>query len=149
MDLQPIISWAAPIIASVMTTVLTTILVSRINKRLENADRKLEAEKADADAERKERAEWRSRVEQRLDRQDETTKTILEAQCTQMRSDITHKIHRYMDDLHCASSEEKQSLWAEYEVYCEVCSEYKIENHFVEQMVRQVMDLPDRQTSQF
>ena len=88
--------------------------------------------------------EWREGIERRMDKQDECVESILEAQCTQMRSDITHKIHRYLDDLECASTEEKQSLYAEYEVYCEVCEKHGITNHFVEQLVTQVMGLPDR-----
>ena len=70
--------------------------------------------------------------------------SVLEAQCTQMRSDITHKVHRYMDDLGAASTEEKQSLRSEYELYCVICAKYGIQNHFVEQLVQQVMGLPDR-----
>lgn len=136
----PLIGWAAPIIASVMTTVITTYLVAKVNQRFAESERKADAAKAETEAERKERWEWRNKV-------DATIKAILEAQCTQMRSDITHKIHRYMDDLHCASTEEKQSLWAEYEVYSNICVEYGIENHFVEQLVKQVMDLPDRSMS--
>lgn len=88
--------------------------------------------------------QWRAQMDGRMAEQDATIHAVLEAQCTQMRSDITHKVHRYMDDLRCASTEEKQSLWAEYEVYCVICMKYGIENHFVEQLVRQVMDLPDR-----
>lgn len=75
---------------------------------------------------------------------DECIMSILEAQCTQMRSDITHKVHRYMDDLGAASEEEKQSLRSEYELYCVICAKYGIKNHFVEQLVQQVMELPDR-----
>ena len=93
-------------------------------------------------------AEWRSKMDERMDEQDATIRAVLEAQCTQMRSDITHKVHRYMDDLRAASTEEKQSLWAEYEVYCVICAKYGIENHFVEQLVRQVMELPDRTASE-
>ena len=88
---------------------------------------------------------WREGIERRMDKQDECVESILEAQCTQMRSDITHKIHRYMDDLGCASMEEKQSLYAEYEVYCDVCRKHGIKNHFVERLISQVMELPERE----
>ena len=53
---------------------------------------------------------------------DDCIMSILEAQCTQMRSDITHKVHRYMDDLGAASEEEKQSLRSEYDLYCVICA---------------------------
>lgn len=93
-------------------------------------------------------AEWRRKMDERMKDNEDRTTSILEAQCNQMRSDVTHKVHRYMDDLHCASTEEKQSLWAEYELYCNICAKYGIKNHFVEQLVRQVMELPDRVESE-
>lgn len=87
---------------------------------------------------------WRKGMDEWRNEMDECTISILEAQCTQMRSDITHKVHRYMDDLGAASEEEKQSLRSEYELYCVICAKYGIKNHFVEQLVQQVMELPDR-----
>lgn len=76
---------------------------------------------------------------------DDTIHTILSAQCTQMRADITHKMHRYLDDLGCASQEEKDSLMAEYKEYCAICKKYGIINHFIDAMMQRVMDLPTRE----
>lgn len=139
-DVQPFLQWAAPI----LSTVIVTATTASINAKIAAGERKRDEAKAERDAERKERSEWRTRMEQRLDEQEETIRAILSAQCTQMRSDITHKIHRYVDDLGCASGEEKQSLYAEYEEYCNICTKYGITNHFVDQMMKQVMSLPDR-----
>lgn len=138
--LASIIEWAAPIASTVIITALTV----QINQRGKRDEEERARRNAETDAKRKDEAEWRKRIEQRLADQDDEIRAVLEAQCTQMRSDITHKIHRYMDDLHAASTEEKQSLWAEYEVYAEICAKHHIKNHFVEQMVQKVMNLPDR-----
>ena len=129
MDLQPIVQWVAPIASTVLTSYAVS-LINRNEKRREEDTRNREA--------------WREGVNDRLQEQDGKIDAILEAQCTQMRSDITHKVHRYMDDLGAASTEEKQSLYAEYELYCNICTKYGIENHFVEQLIKQVMELPDR-----
>ena len=69
---------------------------------------------------------------------------VLALQCSQMRSDITHKCHRYLDDLGRASTEEKQSLWAENEDYRRVCEANGIENHYIDTLVERVMGLPER-----
>ena len=99
---------------------------------------------AKTDAKRKAEAEWRDSVTERLDKQDERIGAVLQGQVTQMRSDVTHKIHRYMDDLGCASTEEKNSLNEEYKLYCLLCEKYGIENDFVANMMEQVMALPSR-----
>lgn len=99
---------------------------------------------AKTDAKRKAEAEWRDSVTERLDKQDERIDAVLQGQVTQMRSDVTHKIHRYMDDLGCASTEEKNSLNEEYKLYCLLCEKYGIENDFVANMMEQVMALPSR-----
>lgn len=149
----------SPIIALVITGILTPIIVGWFNMRYEvsmkralaaieqgqrDADAKREAARAEAQAERDERSEWRKMVEKRLAEQDRRLETVLEAQCTQMRSDAIHRAHRYIDDLGCASIEEKQSFFAEWEEYQRICEAYGITNSFVDNLVQQVMELPDR-----
>lgn len=99
---------------------------------------------AKTDAKRAAEAEWREHVVTRLDQQDERIDTILTAQCSQMRSDILHKAHRYIDDLGCASTEEKEALWAEWEDYSAICDANNITNHFIDKLANQVMSLPNR-----
>ena len=99
---------------------------------------------AKTDAKRAAEAEWREHVVTRLDQQDERIDTILTAQCSQMRSDIVHKCHRYLDDLGKASTEEKDALKAEHDEYSAVCKANGIVNNFVDMMVQRVMDLPER-----
>ena len=99
---------------------------------------------AKTDAKRAAEAEWREHVVTRLDQQDERIDTILTAQCSQMRSDLIHRAHRYIDDLGCAGTEEKQSFWAEYEDYMRICDANNIVNHFIDNLAKQVMALPNR-----
>ena len=135
-----IIAWLAPS----LSTIIVTAATASINWQVQKAQRVADERHAETEAKRAAEAEWQNMVVTRLDDQDDKINSVLEAQCTQMRSDITHKIHRYLDDMGCASTEEKQSLYAEYEVYCEVCAKHGITNHFVEQLINQVMELPDR-----
>lgn len=99
---------------------------------------------AKTDAKRAAEAEWREHVVTRLDQQDGRIGTILTAQCSQMRSDLIHRAHRYIDDLGCAGTEEKQSFWAEYEDYMRICDANNIVNHFIDNLAKQVMALPNR-----
>ena len=122
----------------VMTLVVTTTITGIVGWIVKMLTAKMDAYMAES-------ARWRESVDKRMKEQDECIESVLEAQCTQMRSDITHKVHRYMDDLGCASLEEKQSLSAEYEVYCEIGKRHKITNHFVKQLIQQVMALPERE----
>lgn len=134
------IQWAAPI----ASTLIITYLTARINQRIADGERKRDAARAETEAERRERAEWRGRVENRLDGQDEKIMSMLKSQVTQMRSDVIHRTHRYLDDLGMASVEEKDAFWAEYKEYCDLCEQYGIDNDFVDELAQRVMALPER-----
>lgn len=132
-NVTPVIAWLAPIVSTLIITWLTAL----INRRMDES-------KKDQEREETERKTWRSGVDKKLKDQDEKIDSLMLGQTTQMRADITHKIHRYMDDLGCASTEEKNSLNSEYEVYCQICEKYGIKNDFVAHMMEQVMELPSR-----
>lgn len=134
-------AWLAPIAAGLLTLAGQLWL----NDRFKRADEKRDQARADNDAKSAAEAEWRSGVEQRLDIHDAKIDSVLKGQCTQMRSDIVHKTHRYLDDLGMASTEEKQAFWAEYEDYQLICEQYGIENHFVDELAKRVMELPERE----
>ena len=126
---------------SVLVQAAGLAIIAGIQK---SADAKRDRAKADTDAKRAAEAEWRECVVARLDQQDERIDTILTAQCSQMRSDIIHKCHRYLDDLGKASTEEKDALKAEHDEYSAVCKANGIVNNFVDMMVQRVMELPER-----
>lgn len=86
------------------------------------------------------------KLEQCLNTQKENMNLILRGQISQMRSDIIHKTHRYLDDLGCASTEEKNAFDEEYQEYCLLCKTAKIDNDFVNNLHDQVMSLPGRST---
>lgn len=140
MAVQNLFSWFAPIVSTLVVCAGQLAL----NARFKRADEKHDAARADTDAKRAAEAEWRDCVMARLDAQDERIDTILTAQCSQMRSDILHKAHRYIDDLGCASTEEKEALWAEWEDYSAICDANNITNHFIDKLANQVMSLPNR-----
>lgn len=142
MQIKELIDWLA---ANPLTLGLLTLAGQLwLNQRFKMADEKRDSARADTEAKRAAEAEWRECVVGRLDRQDERIDTILTAQCSQMRSDIVHKCHRYLDDLGCASIEEKDALKAEHDEYSAVCSANGIVNNFVDMMVQRVMELPER-----
>lgn len=136
-----------------LTTILDKLLLPLallagqlwLNARFKSAEDKRDAARAETDAKRKAEALWRDGVEVRLDQQDSKIDSVLKGQCTQMRSDIVHKAHRYLDDLGKASTEEKQAFWTEYEDYQLICEQYGIENHFVDELAKRVMELPERE----
>ena len=133
-QLTPVITWAAPIVS----TLVITWLSAEIKRWMERREK-------DSEKEADERKRWRAGVDEKLDEQDRKIDTLLDLSCSQTRSDVVHKCHRYLDDLGCASSEEKQALWAQHEDYKRICDANGIENHFVEQLVARVMELPERE----
>jgi hypothetical protein len=139
--MDKIIAWLAPIAATLVTLAGQLWL----NGRFKRADEKRDAARAETDAKRKAEAEWRDSVTQRLDdMEDKLNRSVLQ-QTVQIRSDIIHKCHRYLDDLGRASSEEKETLSDAYEQYCKFCADLDIENDFINMMVARVMELPERE----
>ena len=140
MDAQPFVTWAAPIVAALATCAGQLAL----NARFKMADEKRDHARAETQAKRDAEAAWRDSVETRLSEQDGKIDAVLRGQTTQMRSDLVHRAHRYIDDLHAASTDEKQAFWAEYEDYVAICEANGITNSFIDNIAQQVMDLPNR-----
>jgi len=164
-----IISWLAPI----LSTIIITAATASINAQAKKHERVAEERHQETEKKRKQEAEWRNGVDRlmqeqgdalksvandrddwyawraemiaQMQAQDERIDTILQAQCTQMRSDIIHKCHRYLDDLGRASTEEKEALNAEHEDYSAMCAANDIVNNFVDKLVERVMQLPERE----
>lgn len=164
-----IISW----LASILSTIIITIATVSINAQAKKHERVAEERHQETEKKRKQEAEWRNDVDRMMQEQGDALKsvandredwyawradmiaqmqaqdsridTILQAQCTQMRSDVLHKCHRYLDDLGCASTEEKEALNAEHQEYAEMCEANDIVNSFVDKLVERVMQLPERE----
>ena len=112
----------------------------RLNMRMDEGEAKRNDAKADTD-------QRMADFERALVSQDKNIGLVLRGQITQMRSDIIHKAHRYLDDLGCASTEEKDAFNAEYEEYCMLCEAANVENDFVDMLHQQVMALKGREIS--
>lgn len=140
MDAQPFVTWAAPIVATLATCAGQLAL----NARFKMADEKRDHARAETQAKRDAEAAWRDSVEARLSEQDGKIDAVLRGQTTQMRSDLVHRAHRYIDDLHAASTDEKQAFWAEYTDYVAICEANGITNSFIDNIAQQVMELPNR-----
>lgn len=138
--MEGFVIWLAPICAALLTCAGQLWL----NGKFKRADEKRDAARAETEAKRAAEAEWRDGVVRRLDKQDDKIQAILKAQVTQMRSDMLHKIYKYIDELGCLSTEEKSAFWAEFQEYCGLCEKYGIENDFVNELVHRVMELPPR-----
>lgn len=126
---------------SVLVQALGLALIANWQKR---ADEKRDSARAERDADREETKQFRSEVLRRLDKQDEKIDSMVCSQATDMRSDIIHKFHRYLDDLGMASVEEKRALKEQHEEYCRFCKVNNIENEFLDSMIERVMALPER-----
>ena len=139
--MEGIIAWLAPI----LSTIIVTAATASINAKIASGERKRDEARAETDAKRKAEAKWRDDVDKRLsDMEDKLGRSITQ-QTVQIRSDIIHKCHRYLDDLGRASSEEKETLADAYEQYCKFCEDLEIENDFIDMMVSRVMALPERE----
>ena len=168
--MEDIAQWLAPIVSALLVLAGQAVISvgqRRLDAKMDERHRETEDKRA-ADAEwrakvdgiltEQERAvkavaldkdewqEWRRQLLARLDQQDRRIFAVLKGQTTQMRSDLVHKAHRYVDDLGCASTEEKDAFHQEYDDYCAIRDQYGIENSFVDKLAQQVMDLPGRDT---
>ena len=138
--MDSLIQWAAPI----LSTLIICAGQLALNQRVKLSDERRAQEQRRTDEKRRAEAEWRQSVDARLDAQDSKIDAVLKGQTTQMRSDLIHRAHRYIDDLNCASVDEKKAFWDEYVDYCAICEAYEIKNSFVDNIAQQVMQLPDR-----
>lgn len=140
MSVESIATWLAPIISTIIVTAAT----ASINAQVKHHEMIAEERHNETEAKRKAEAEWQASVIGRLDEQDRRIDTVLSLQCSQTRSDILHKCHRYLDDIGRASTEEKDALKAEHKDYAKICKENDIENEFIDLLVQRVMELPER-----
>ena len=167
--IAPIIGWLAPMISTIIITFATASINSHMKRHDEiAAERHAETEeKRKADAEWRDAVDkllseqseelkrvandredwyaWRAEIVRLIDAQDERTMAVLKGQCTQMRSDLIHRAHRYLDDLGRASTDEKNAFNTEYKDYCAICDAYGIENNFINELAKRVMALPERE----
>ena len=139
--MDKLIAWLAPI----LSTIIVTVATASINAKIASGERKRDAERAETQAKREAEAEWRDEVNKRLEDIEEKMGRSIAQQAMQIRSDIVHKCHRYLDDLHAASIEEKDALDDQHKQYSQFCDDLGIDNDFIDNLVAKVMELPDRE----
>ena len=135
-----LVQWIATVASPIVIAAGTAV----INQRVKESDRKADERHEETERKREEEAQWRADIDARLSDLDERVDLSHKAQCSQIRSDIIHRCHRYLDDLGCASTEEKNSLNQTYQDYQEFCQQLGVENHFIDVLVERVMQLPER-----
>lgn len=145
--LESVVTWLAPI----LSTIIITAATASINAQVKHHELIAKERHSETEAKRKAEKEWQESVIKRLDKQvkrldeqDKRIDTVLSLQCSQTRSDILHKCHRYLDDVGRASTEEKEALKAEHQDYADICKANGIENDFIDLLVQRVMELPER-----
>lgn len=136
-----LIGWLAPI----LSTIIITAATASINAHLQRSQKLADERHAETEAKRKAEAEWREGVTKRLDDIEDKLGRSISQQAAQIRSDIVHKCHRYLDDLGRSSTEEKEALADEHKQYSEFCDDLEMENNFIDELVARVMDLPERE----
>lgn len=137
MGANPILAWLAPAVPSFLAAYLI-VLVNRGERKREKARAETQA-KIDAEV------AWREAISKRLTEIEDKLERSISSQVMQIRSDLIHKCHRYLDDLGRASTEEKDALNEQHRQYTKFCKDLDIENDFIDRMVDRVMDLPNRE----
>lgn len=138
--MQSLVAFLSPILSTLIVT-FGTLAINRWFKAF--ADRQ-DRRDAETDAKRKAEAEWRESIERKLDDIEEKVNHNSRVQAAQLRSDIIHKCHRYLDDLGKAGTEEKEALHDEHEQYTQFCYDLETPNNFIDNLVERVMALPER-----
>lgn len=139
--MENFLDWLAPI----MSTLITTGGLALINAKINLGERKRDEARAETEEKRASEKKWRDAIEKRMNEQDEKIDAVLQGQTTQMRSDLVHRAHRYLDDLGKASTDEKNAFDSEYHDYCDICDAFGIENSFIDELHKRVMSLPERE----
>ena len=143
--MEPYIQQVVTTISSVVVVVATAI----VNQRMKERDRVLDERHEETEKERQRRDSWREGMSSRVGRLETVLDVILELQLSQMRSDLVHRAHRYVDDRGAASTEEKDVFWQQYQDYIRLCDAHGKDNNFIDRLAQQVMDLPTRDYEKF
>ena len=148
------LAWLSPILAAIAICAGQAVVKlgqDSLVRKMDEGERKRDEARSEAEAKRAEEAKWREEMERRMDDFEKMLESMskkidstLKGQLTDMRTDIVHKAHRYIDDLGCASTDEKNAFDAQYKMYSQLCDENGIKNDFISTLYSQVMALPGR-----
>lgn len=107
-DIQPIVTWAAPI----ASTILTTYVLALINR----GEKKRDDARAETEANRAAEAEWRRCIEEKMDEQEKNMKDMTLSLQSTMRTNLVNDAERYFR--RGSITPEEHKAWSEtYALY--------------------------------
>lgn len=88
---QQFLSWAAPI----LSTVIITAATGRINQRIKDGERKRDEAKIETDEKRRVEAEWRKQMSEHMEAQDAQMALMTSSLQSTMRASLIHNAEKY------------------------------------------------------
>lgn len=137
------------ILQTVLVAVIPAVMIYGVQRWMDRQFKEWDKRREEADDAKQRRhaeeKEWRDNITKRITDNTEKVGLVLALTIENTRADLIHKAHRYLDDLGKASTEEKESFYKQYTDYVAICKAADIENEFIDDLVKQVMNLPNRQ----
>lgn len=140
--LGPIIGWFAPI----LSTIIITAATASINAHIKRHEQIAEERNAKTEEKRKAEAEWRERMERRMEEierymseQDKKLDALTDATQTTMRTSMLHYIEKYLTR-GWITPEERASLIDMHNKYAALNA-----NGFIDGYMNRIAKLPDRE----
>lgn len=128
MDAAPIISWAAPI----LSTIIITGATASINAQAKRHEKLADERHAETEAKRKAESEWQASVSTKLD-------SLTDATQTTMRATLLHYIEKYLTR-GWLTPEERASLMDMHHKYSALNA-----NGLIDGYMARIAELPDRE----
>lgn len=128
------LAWLGPILSALITSGGLAI----INAKIAHSEKKRDIAKAETDAKRKAEAEWRDRMEKRIDEIDEKVSAINDATQTTMRATLLHQIEKYLTR-GWITPEERASIYDMHAKYSALNA-----NGLIDGYMERVSRLPDK-----
>lgn len=122
-----LLAWAAPIASAIIVTAAT----ASINAKIASGERKRDEARADTEAKRRADAEWRERMDGKID-------ALTDATQTTMRTELLHMSEKYLTR-GWVTPEERAALMDMHEKYAALNA-----NGYIDSYMERVAELPDR-----
>lgn len=129
------LAWLGPILSALITSGGLAI----INAKIAAGERKSDEARAETEAKRKAEAEWRERIEKRIDDVDAKVCAINDATQTTMRATLLHQIEKYLTR-GWITPEERASIYDMHAKYSSLNA-----NGLIDGYMERVSQLPDKE----
>ena len=128
MDIQPLVSWVAPI----ASTIIVTAATASINQQVAKSQRTADERHAETEAKRRAEADWMRDVSSKLD-------CLTDATQTTMRATLLHYIEKYLTR-GWLTPEERAALVDMHHKYSALNA-----NGLIDGYMARIAELPDRE----